>query len=441
MGMPPLATVVPLVTPSSTEQGVAREFARIHEAKLRFDHTRGRWLVWEGHSWLGDEDRRAFFWTLEHCYRLGLKKAERGGFASAVETIARALPPLSTSTGKWNPHSNLVACPDGVIELETGTLRPGRAEDMIDRRLGVSPAGTVFSQPWYDFLMTMFAGNTDLIDFLQRWCGYCLSGDISEHRFIFLHGTGANGKGTLLNTVARIWGDYCATASIDLFLESQYDRHPTELARLNGVHLVQVHETREGKRWDEAKIKAMTGGDRITARFMRRDEFEFFPRFKPMFAGNHRPQLRTVDEAIKRRMLLLPCTVTIPADQRDPKLGEKLLADAPVILAWAVEGFQHWRQIGLRPPATITEATDDYMANQDDLQQWLDDRTKRNAAGTTLSADLFRDWSGWKDQRKESSGAQRSFNDRLADRGFAKKKTMNGVAFENIELIYQPVGP
>lgn len=436
MTVTPLIYPTPLAGKNVTEQRVMRDFATEHEDKLRYDHDRGQWLIWEDHHWHPDRRRKAFWWTLEYCYKLGTKRAERIGFATAVENGSRTIPPIATNAGDWNPSTTLVACPTGVIDLETGSLRPGKPEDMIDRALTVSPDNDAFSQPWHDFLLTMFDGDVAMVDFLQRWCGYCLSGDITENKFVFLHGTGANGKGTLLNTLQQIWGGLVATASIDVFLETQQERHPTEVARLHGAHLVLVHETREGRRWDEAKIKAMTGGDRVAARFMRRDEFEFVPRFKPMFAGNHRPHLRTVDEAIQRRLLLVPCTVTIPAAKRDPRLLEKLQAEHSHILRWAIEGFAIWQRIGLRPPDTIALATSEYLAQQDDVQLWIDEKLQPNPRAEVTAKSLFTDWKGWQEVRGGWAGSERALNEKLRDKNFKCRKTKVGVVFEGIEFSY-----
>lgn len=423
---------------SVTEQSVARDFVSSHGHILRFDHERGRWLLWDDHFWKLDRRKRAFFWTLEHCHALGIKKTERAGFANAVETIARAMPPIATCADDWNANPEHVATPGGVIDLATGAMRNGKPEDMIDRALAVTPDGHDRPDLWFQFLNRMFNGNGELIDFLQRWGGYCLSGYITEHKFIFLHGTGANGKGTLLSTLQAIWNDLCANAPIDVFLESQTDRHTTEIARLHGPHIVLVHETKEGRRWDEAKIKTMTGGDKLTARFMRHDDFEFEPRFKIMLAGNHKPHLRSVDEAIRRRLLLMPCTVTIPANQRDPKLGEKLRAEYPQILSWFIEGYQHWQKTGLRPPAAITDATEEYLAMQDDLQQWIEQCTEPRGYGSTPGQELFNNWKIWRDDRQEAPGPARTFFDKLVDKGYPKKKTNSGVAFEKIKIIGGP---
>lgn len=418
--------------PAITEQSVMRDFVTEHADTLRFDHTRGKWFVWAEHHWQEDNRKRAFYWALEHCHSLGVRKAERIGFANAIEVAARAMPPLATAAEFWNPDPVLIACPSGVINLETGVMRDGRPEDMIDRSLSVTPDDSLPADTFFGFMAQVFPQD-GMVDFLMRWGGYSLCGLTTEQKFVFLHGTGANGKGTFMSLLASIWGEYCVTASVDTFLESRHERHPTEIARLAGRHMVQINESREGRRWDESKIKNLTGSDKVPARFMQKDFFEFVPRFKPMFAGNHKPQLRTVDEAMRRRILMVPCTVTIPVANRDPKLGEKLMAEAPRVLAYFIEGFRLWRQLGLMPPDCVTEATEDYLLNQDDVRLWLDECTVVSA-DETHSKDLFLSWTQWKQLRGEDPTSQRTFNDKLEDKGFRKKKTMTGVVFENIKL-------
>lgn len=433
-----IKNIVPIRQPNITEQSVMRAFVLDHEDTLRFDHTRGKWFVWDRHYWREDDRKRAFYWALEHCHSLGVKKAERIGFSNAVETAARAMPPLAIAASDWNPVPTLIACPSGVIDLETGAIRDGKPEDMIDRCLAVVPDASCPGDVWFAFLAQVFPQG-GVIDFLHRWGGYSLSGLTSEQKFIFLHGTGANGKGTFMSLLQQIWGDYCCTAPVETFLEARHERHPTEIARLAGRHMVQINESREGRRWDESKIKNLTGGDKIPARFMQKDFFEFQPLFKPMFAGNHKPHLRTVDEAMRRRILMVPCTVTIPVQDRDPKLGEKLLAEAPRVLAYFIDGFQSWRRLGLMPPKCVTEATEDYLANQDDVQQWLDEATEANLNGDTAAQHLFGNWMNWKALRGEDHGSQRSFTEKLIDKGFRKKTFNYGVGILNIRLKLAPV--
>ena len=169
---------------------------------------------------------------------------------------------------------------------------------------------------WQAFLNRVTEGSTEVQDYLQRLLGYVLTGSTQEHVLAFLHGTGANGKSVVLNTVSGILADFATSAPMETFNATQWDRHPTELAGLRGARLVTAVETDEGRRWAEAKLKALTGGDPIKVRFMRQDFFEFRPKFKLLVAGNHKPALRSVDEAIRRRLHLIPFTVTIPSAER-----------------------------------------------------------------------------------------------------------------------------
>ena len=190
----------------------------------------------------------------------------------------------------------------------------------------------------------------------------------------FLHGSGANGKSVFINTLVGAWGDYAAILPMETFVETtQSDRHPTELAKLRGARLVVAQETEQGRRWAEAKIKALTGGDKIAARFMRQDFFEFTPQFKLTIAGNHRPSLTSVDEAIRRRIHLIPFTVTISPEKRNLKLGDELRKEWGGILKWAVAGCLEWQRIGLAPPAAVLDATADYLTAEDGFGRWIDE--------------------------------------------------------------------
>src|SRR5438874_5430904 len=202
-----------------------------------------------------------------------------------------------------------------MIELRTGTNRPPRREDYCTKAMACSPR-EMPTPLWDRFLNTVTAKDKALQKYLQRVAGYCMTGVTSEHVLFFLYGRGANGKGVFLNTLRGIWGDYATVAPMETFIESHNDRHPTELAGLRGARLVIAQETEQGRRWSESKIKALTGGDPISARFMRQDFFEFVPQFKLMIAGNHKPSLRSVDEAIRRRFHLIPFAVTIPPEER-----------------------------------------------------------------------------------------------------------------------------
>ena len=259
--------------------------------------------------------------------------------------------------------------------------------------------------------------------FLQRYIGYCCTGLTTEHAFVFAYGTGANGKSTFINTIARIFGDYATVADMGTFIASNTERHPTDLAKLRGARLVVAQETQKGRRWDETKIKALTGGDRLTARFMRQDFFDFVPTFKLFIAGNHKPRLGTVDEAMRRRLLLVPFTVRIPAGERDPELAEKLWGERAAILRWCLDGCLQWQRDGLAPPACVRDATDEYFRSQDTIGQWLEDCTEDadDRAFTRMSA-LFASWKAWCEERNIKPGSTMALSGMLEDRGYEKRR-------------------
>jgi putative DNA primase/helicase len=285
-----------------------------------------------------------------------------------------------------------------------------------------SPVGTPHPR-WSTFLARITADNADLQDFLQRYIGYCCTGLTTEHAFVFAYGTGANGKSTFINTIVRIFGDYATVADMGTFIASNTERHPTDLAKLRGARLVVAQETQRGRRWDETKLKALTGGDKRTARFMRQDFFDFTPTFKLFIAGNHKPRLGSVNEAMRRRLLLVPFTVRIPAVERDPGLAEKLWGERSAILRWCLDGCLHWQRDGLAPPAIVCEATEDYFREQDTVGQWLEDCTEdAGQLAFTRIADLFDSWKAWCEARNLKPGSTMALSGMLEDRGYERRR-------------------
>jgi putative DNA primase/helicase len=313
-----------------------------------------------------------------------------------------------------------------TIELKTGISREYRREDYITKVGGCHLDKEMETPLWNRFLKRVTGNDDELQAYLRRVAGYCLTGITSEHVMFFFHGTGANGKGVFLNTLRAIWGDYAAVAPMETFCESHNDRHPTELAFLRGVRLVIAQETERNQRWAESKIKALTGGDPITARFMRQDFFTFQPQFKLMIAGNHKPSLRGVDEAIRRRLHLIPFTVTIPEGQRDTKLFEKLKAERPGILAWAVEGCLKWQKQGLAPPPAVRQATDNYLAEEDTIGRWIEDCCGVDKIYQEYTSKLFNNWVAWAEKAGERPGSKKRFSQALMDRGFTQTRDGQG---------------
>jgi putative DNA primase/helicase len=284
------------------------------------------------------------------------------------------------------------------------------------------------------FLDDVTAGDRDLQAFLERLAGYSLTGSTREHALAFLYGTGGNGKSVFLNALSDIMGDYHKAAPIETFTASNSDRHPTELAMLRGGRLVTAVETEEGRRWAESRIKSLTGGDAISARFMRQDFFEFTPQFKLLIAGNHKPGLRSVDEAIRRRFHLVPFTVTIPADQRDPNLSERLKLEWPGILQWMIDGCLEWQREGLCPPEAVSKATAHYLESQDAIAAWLDDACERDPDSWEKKTDLLASWKAWANNAGEEVLSRSRFYDALENRGFTASRRSLGDGFHGIRL-------
>jgi putative DNA primase/helicase len=316
-----------------------------------------------------------------------------------------------------------------TFDLSTGVGRPPNPADYITKKTACSAAPGGAPHPvWTSFLDRITNGNAELQGFLQRYMGYCCTGITSEHKFVFAYGTGANGKGTFINTCAGILGDYATVADVGTFIASNTERHPTDLAKLHGYRLVVAQETEKGRRWDETKIKTMTGGDKMTARFMRQDFFDFVPKFKLFIVGNHKPRLDNVDEAMRRRLLLVPFTVQIPPEERDPDLPAKLRAEWPAILRWMLDGCLEWQRTGLAAPKLVTDATNEYFNDQDVMKQWLEDCTVDGGPlAFTPSSQLFASWKSWCDERNLRPGSGNALSDALVDRGFVRKRAHGGV--------------
>lgn len=308
-----------------------------------------------------------------------------------------------------------------TINLLTGEQRPPCPEEYSTRCAPVQPGGKC--PRWRKFLARVTGGDEELQAYLARVAGYCLTGHISEHALFFLHGTGANGKTVFVNTLFGIMGDYAITAPMEAFVESRGERHPTEIAMLRGARLVIAAETEEGRHWNESRIKQLTGGDPIAARFMRGNFFEFRPTFKLIISGNHKPRLRNVDEAIRRRLHMIPFDVTIPKAEQDKDLQKSLEEEWPGILYWAVDGCLQWREVGLQPPPAVRDATDEYLASEDGFALWLDECTEMVPdCPVELTVDLFASWSAWADRTGEHKGTMRRFSQTMQGRGINKKR-------------------
>ena len=417
-----------------TEDALALSFTRRYHRDWRYVAGWGKWLVWDGQRWRTEDTLAATDLIRSVCRQTALRadnprvatKLASAGTVSGVERLARADRRHAATTDEWDADPWLLNTQGGVLDLKTGRMRPHERTDRMTKITTATPGGDC--QTWRQFIDEVTGGDKELEFYLQRMVGYALTGSTQEHALFFLYGTGANGKSVFVNTLATILGDYATNAPMDTFMETRTDRHPTDMAGLRGARFVAAIETEQGKRWAESKLKNLTGGDKISARFMRQDFFEFFPQFKLFVAGNHKPAIRNIDEAMKRRLHLIPFTITVPPERRDKNLQQKLLAERDGILAWAVQGCLDWQRHGrLKPPQRVVDATEEYFEAEDALGRWLDERCVRETCAKSLTAELFNDWKQWAEAAGEFVGAQRRFSDQLITRGLEKWRNGMGV--------------
>jgi putative DNA primase/helicase len=432
-----------------SEDHAATVFVEEYGDRIRYDPDRKCWFVWNGHHWRRDTVRLAFAWVREAVRTYGKGRAKKPSdiakvgsvkFAHGVEVFSQATQEIVCPSDKWDANPERIGTPDGSVDLTSGERLSPSPSDLISMTTAVVPADTSTACPrWLAFLSEATGNDPDLIRFLQLWAGYCLTCHTREHTLIFLYGAGGNGKSVFVNTCARVMGDYARTAQMDTFTASKFDRGSEELAALRGARLVMASETDEGRRWNEARIKALTGGDTIRARRLYENSTEFTPTFKLTFLGNHAPAIQNLDDAMRRRFLIVPFTRR-PAEP-DPLLEEKLRAEWPGILRWMIEGAVAWRNEGLARPKVVREATAEYFTEQDTFGSWLAERCTVEPGSThrrESSAVLFQNWQSYATSQGEEAGSLKTFGAAMRQRGFIKKqdkelgtKTFFGVSLKS----------
>jgi putative DNA primase/helicase len=435
--LPPLESI-----PDLSEQGVARRFAAGSEHRIIYIANWGRWYIW-GVGWHEDERcavagridalcrEEASVTTLKAQTRMRLASLR---FSDAVEKLARRDERLVGVPAQFDADPWAVAAPLTHIDLRTLAMRELRPIDYMLRSLAVAPAETALCPKWLAFLETITAGDGEMVGYLQRLCGYLLTGCTLEHTLFFLWGSGANGKSVFVATLVGILGSYAQAAGMDIFLVTDHAQHPTGIARMSGARLITATETEESRRWNTAQIKALTSSDRLTGRFMRRDFFDFVPTHKLLLMGNHRPSLGAVDEAIRRRIHLVPFPVVIPPEKRIKDLEAQFEPEHPGILRWMLDGIAAWREKGLAPPPAVTGATSGYFANEDTKASWIEARCREEPAAFTATRLLYGDWWHWAQRSGERPGSEKAFVSALEDRGYLRKRTETMRGFKALAL-------
>lgn len=444
-------TIPSLLDPPFTDLGNAERLVMLHGDNLRYCYRLARWFVWTGRKWEVDEGERAeqlASETVRHLYAAistiedserrekiagWARKSESERSLRAAVSLARSRPGIPVKPDDLDRDPWLLNCPNGTLDLKTGHLGRHERADLITKCCAAEYDPEAVAPIFEAFLRRIFGGNDRLARFVQRCIGYALTGDTSEQVAFIWWGAGANGKSTFVNACLDLLADYGLSTPSETLLLKHSDSIPNDVARLKGARFVAATETEDGRRLAESKLKAMTGQDRISARFMRAEWFDFQPSFKLFLATNHKPEIKGTDWAIWRRIRLVPFTVTIPDDEQDKALGDKLRAELPGILAWAVRGCLEWQRIGLQPPDEVIAATNEYRNESDQLGRFIDERCITGDGFQARARALYLEYKKWADGAGETVLTETAFGRRLVERGFAKEKR-GSVVYEGIGL-------
>lgn len=438
-----------------TDAGNGEYFARQYGDRVRYDHRRRRWLMWDRHRWSDDADgeiRRLAKLAVRHrlLNTTQIEDLTRRGQAAkfaiqsehrqrldALLAQAQTEPPLADAGTHWDRDPLLFATENGILDLRTGLLRDGRPEDSITLYTPVAFDAEAECPRWLRFLDEVFGGDLELVDFIQRAVGYSLTGLTVEQCLFLCYGTGANGKSVFLRVLRMLAGLYAFNAPFSLFEMHSRNAIPNDLAALVNRRLVTSSETNEGTRLNEARVKALTGCDPITARFMRAEFFTFDPVAKYWLAVNHKPTVADDSHGFWRRVRLIPFTQRFTGAADDQSLGDTLQAELPGILAWAVRGALRWLERGLPEPAAVHAATETYRIESDPLAAFIDERCLV-ADGASMQASMafkaYLAWGGEQGMREREILTSTKFGARMTER-FEKKHSKAGNRYVGIGLI------
>lgn len=431
-------------TMNLTDLGNARRMVKLYGERLRYVNAYGQWYVWDGTRWGKDETggiMRAAKKTVMSMYgeasdmtddkerRALVKHALNSESRSRLEnmiSLCKTEKTIAVKPDALDGNHWLLNCRNMTIDLRTGQAAAHDPKNLISRRLEVDYDPRATCATWVKFLRVVMAGDDDMIEFLQRAVGYTLTGDVGEQSLFFMIGTGKNGKSTFIETLISLMGEYTVKTPTETLMNREGKGVPNDVARLKGMRMVVARETEEGQRLAEAVIKDLTGGDRIVARFLHQEFFEFAPTHKLWMYGNHKPLVKGTDEGIWRRIRLIPFTVTIPPEGRDPNLTEKLRAELPGILNWALDGCRKWQAHGLNDPKRIREATADYRSEMDVLAEFIRESCELSPNAVATAHAIYKQYSSWCEDVGERAMSKRQLGLRLQERGFKPHKGTTG---------------
>ena len=416
-----------------TDSGNAELLAHLFGDRLRYDRRRGRWLLWQGHAWHADADgeidrlvllaaRERFHAAADLADSAEKKRQAEWALTSesrqrreAALALARSVRPIADVGDGWDTEPMLLGVANGVIDLRAGTLRDGKPEDRITLALPWRFRADAEAPRWERFLSEVFAAEAEMIDFISRAVGYGLTGLTLEQCLFICYGIGANGKSVFLQTLLTLLGPLAANTAFQTFELAGRSAASNDVAALADMRIVTAAETNEGARLNEARVKALTGGDTLTARFLYGEFFQFRPAAKFWLGVNHRPRVSDDSDGFWRRVRLIPFLRQFRGADADSHLADTLRAEAEGILAWAVRGCLAWQERGLEPPEAVKAATADYRSEADPLADFLATCTELGPDFEATPAEINRAYGRW----AEAEGLRE--RDRLTTTGLGRR--------------------
>ena len=443
-------TIMPKQWHSFDDTGNALRMVDLFGDRIRYHYADKRWMIYDKVKWSYDnagliwkmidktmasislEEKHYADLGLENEFRKHLKKCRSNNAKRALEKEIQHH--VGITPGVLDRHKLLLNTPGGVVDLKAFTVTQNDPGHYITKATAVSYRPGAKCPLWLKFLDDIFAGDRELIRYVQKAVGYSLSGLTDEQCAFILYGNGRNGKSTWIDIIRYICGDYATNIQPEtLMTRTQQGAANSDIARLKGARFVTSVEPNEGVRLNEGLLKQLTGDDVVTARKLYGDEFEFRPEFKLWMATNHRPVIRGTDTGIWRRIHLIPFTVQIPEEQVDKKLKDKLLCEAEGILCWCVEGMRLYHEEGLKKPASVCRATEEYRKDMDTISKFLDECTVSAPMRYVKAKDLYTVYTKWCDLYGEFKLTNTQFGREITKR-HQKRHTMNGKVYDGLDF-------
>lgn len=369
---------------------------------------------------------------IEKAWQKHLKNSRNNSKKKALQDELKHRVPVMPN--EFDQDDMLLNVDNGYLDLSSGSLYPHDITKLFARQANYEYTDTMDAPTWLNFLNDIFDGDAELITYMQKAIGYSLTGSTKEQVMFILFGKGRNGKSLFVETISEIIGNYARNIRADSLMVKQSGGVNNDIAALNGARFVTSSEPNEGFRFDEGLIKQLTGGDRITARFLYGEDFEFTPKFKIWVSTNHKPIIRGTDDGIWRRMMLIPFTVQIPEHKVDKELKYKLLREAPAILDWMLEGALLWQKEGLNMPGVVEKASREYRQEMDVIEQFLDEMCERGRERQAPAGELFKKYREWARENEEYMMSKQKFSQKMKEK-FEYKKTKNGRFYEGVSFL------